>query len=138
MQLRLAEFLCLRRAIMRRFVQALSFSLVLLLPSVVSAQTHRGVTVGEWITPPDIEELARWNVNVVRYALVFNEASTADAATYNVRLGGALAHLDGLLPIFQQIGIAVIVNLYSPPAGYIGTTSSTIHRLSTDPWAQAA
>jgi hypothetical protein len=82
----------------------------------------RGVMISPKIQPGDIETLAQWHVNLVRWQLMWNgfphsPADDADKATYDKWLDGCLAHLDEMLPYFKKAGITVLIDLHSPPGG---------------------
>lgn len=114
---------------MKRLI--LIFSCLFLLFSVapVSAQQHRGVTLNPNVSEQDISDLAKWKPNIVRYQLAFGMADTADLAAYDAWLSGAIDRLAQLLPVFSQNGIKVVIDLYSPPGGFVSQQTPALHRV---------
>ncbi len=117
----------------------LLFPLLILSPSAQAQGTqYRGVTVGSDISPDDISVLASWRVNLVRYPLAWGDrASFADEASYYDWLQSALDRFDELLPYFQENGINVVLELYSPPGGFV-YNGRPQHRVFSERWAQEA
>ena len=98
----------------------------------------RGVMINPKMTASDIETLARWHVNLVRWQLTWNgfpfsPADTADAATYDKWLYGCLDHMDELLPAFHKAGIIVLIDLHTPPGGRM---PDKVMRIFTDAGCQ--
>jgi hypothetical protein len=83
----------------------------------------RGAMISPRVTADDLRVLAeKWGANHVRWQLMWNgfpqsPADSADEAAYDVWLEGALKHLDDLLPVCKELGIAVLIDLHTPPGG---------------------
>jgi endoglucanase len=84
----------------------------------------RGVMVNPFtLTADDLNVLARvWKANHVRWQLTWggfphSPADRALRASYDSWLDLQLAHLDELLPICEQLGIHVLIDLHTPPGG---------------------
>ena len=79
--------------------------------------------IGPNVTEEDLRVLGgRWKANHVRWQLIWggfphSPADTADVEEYNVWLESALAHLDRLLPVCEELGIQVLVDVHTPPGG---------------------
>lgn len=97
----------------------IALSLVLSLPLGAHADTiMRGMTLSPDVTEDDIRDLAEYGANLVRYQLAWNgPVDTASVAEYNAWLETALTKLGGLLPVFAETGIGVVVDLHTPPGG---------------------
>lgn len=68
----------------------------------------------------DMEELAQWNVILIRYQITRNwgkENTDRDVAEYNSWLDGKLANLEDMLPHARRLGIRFVVDLHTPPGG---------------------
>ncbi|MDR3708809.1 MAG: cellulase family glycosylhydrolase [Capsulimonadaceae bacterium] len=94
----------------------------------------RGTMISPNIQAEDIETLAKWHVNLVRWQILWNgfphsRADQADTAEYDKWLDSNLAHLDDMLPHFKKAGIAVVVDLHTPPGG---RGSDKVMRIFTD------
>jgi hypothetical protein len=97
----------------------------------------RGVNVPQSVAEKDVLELSRWNVNVVRFVLAWNDTvHTASESEYNDWLSGALVDLDRSLPLFRKAQIRVIVDLHTPPGGLISKSHPKQSRLFTESWPQ--
>jgi len=81
----------------------------------------RGVVGPGIYDPKDLDDLASWNVNVIRWQLVNPEwdrtAIPGDPATYGPWLIAKLNELALVLDRAQALGIKVIVDLHAPPGG---------------------
>lgn len=105
-----------------------------------SAGTLRGVMVRPDIKPDDIATLKKWNVNLVRWELMWSgfphsPADDADLPAYRAWLDGALKHLDEMLPLLKDAGILVALDLHTAPGGRDGTNSDRL--FSSTKWQQA-
>ncbi|HEY3328624.1 MAG TPA: cellulase family glycosylhydrolase [Capsulimonadaceae bacterium] len=99
----------------------------------------RGMMIDPLMKADDIETLKKWNVNLVRYQLMwggfpFSKADSATPAEYDAWLDGLLAHVDELMPVFKKAGILVLLDLHTPPGGREKTKG---HRIFTDAAWQA-
>lgn len=88
--------------------------------AVRSRPAGRGVMSPKRFRPGDLEQLAAWNVNLVRFQISRNwgkSGTDRDPAEYDRWLDGLLAHLDEVLEQASKLGIAVIIDLHQPPGG---------------------
>ena len=102
---------------------------------------HRGVELGVTIQASDIEDLATWKANTARYSLIWLDPAALDAAdeaAYNEWLDSALQRFDELLPVLQQNNIQVVLNLHTPPGGFVRRDAKATHRVFAEQWAQEA
>ena len=90
----------------------------------------RGAMIAPDITPESLRLLGReWNANLIRWQLIRYGPSVriAEAADYEAWLEGALRKLDAALPLCEQYGVRVVLDLHSPfggtptVSGYVGT-----------------
>ncbi len=70
----------------------------------------------------DFRVLASWNVNHIRWPLVWGgfphgPADNATMPEYEAWLETVLEHLDSLLPLFRQFGIKILLDMHTPPGG---------------------
>lgn len=84
----------------------------------------RGVMYGPRGRAEDIEKLAEWNVNLIRWQLHWVERGRHDLWKDNLEgydkwLNETLDHLDTMLPLCQKHGIKVLIDLHTPPGGGI-------------------
>jgi aryl-phospho-beta-D-glucosidase BglC (GH1 family) len=82
----------------------------------------RGTMINTNMTEADLRVLGEWKANHVRWQLCWNgfprsPADKGDLEAYDKWLEGALKHLDDLLPVCEQFGILVLVDLHTPPGG---------------------
>lgn len=82
----------------------------------------RGTMISPNVTEEDLRALASWKANHVRWQLLWggfphSPADDGDLAAYDRWLESALAHLDRLLPVCEELGIRVTVDLHTPPGG---------------------
>jgi len=116
------------------------FSILLFALAITSAeaQPRRGMTVGPGIQPKDIEDLDKLGANLARYPLQWiGTADNATAEEYDVWLEGMLTSLDEKLPLFEQAGIKVVLNLFTPPGGaQKNPACKSTHRIFCEAWAQ--
>jgi endoglucanase len=111
---------------------------ILILPGISLAQDrYRGMNVTDQLTASDVAVLESWNVNVVRFQLVLNAAENGSANDYLAELDSTLANLDTLLPILEQAGIKVILDLHTPPGGFASKNFPAQFKLFTQPDLQA-
>ncbi len=123
---------------LRTTVLSLAVFLLLQVESA-AAQILRGVTVSDHISAGDIEDLADWNPNVVRYPLLHLPTyAYEDEAGFYSRLDRALNMLDERMPFFQANGMKVIIEMYSPPGGFASVKGRAQHRIFSEMWAQQA
>jgi endoglucanase len=104
------------------------------------ATRYRGVTAGNNLTEQDLQDLGQWPINVLRYSLAWHE--TADSATeeeYFTWLDGELTRLDQLLTVADMAGYKVVVQLFTPPGGFVKDESGpALHSVFVKQWAQTA
>ncbi len=83
----------------------------------------RGAMVSTGVTEADLRVFGgEWKANHVRWQLTWggfprSPADKGDLAAYDAWLEGVLAHLDRLLPVCEELGILVLVDLHTPPGG---------------------
>ncbi|MCY2951407.1 MAG: cellulase family glycosylhydrolase [Planctomycetota bacterium] len=97
----------------------------------------RGTMINPAITPDSLRVLGQqWNANLLRWQLIrfARPGQTISPADYDKWLDSELARLDAAIPLCQQYGIHVVIDLHSPPggkptvSGYVGSDD----RLFTD------
>ncbi len=98
---------------------------------------RRGVMISESISAEDLAVLDRWNVNLVRWQLRWGDfpkspADSASAEEYDAWLEQALAHFDRMLPLLEQYGIKVVLDLHTPPGGRLHPGALCQTFLNTD------
>lgn len=82
----------------------------------------RGAMVGN-VTAADLDVLGRqWKANHVRWQLTwgsfpYGPGNSADLTAYEAWLETSLTQLDALLPACRKAGLAVLVDLHTPPGG---------------------
>ena len=88
-------------------------------PALRKQSARRGV-----MSPPprriraeDIQELGRWNVNLLRYQIVDGIRDLKDLEEYERWMDGCFDKLEALLPVLKSCGIQVIVDMHTPPGG---------------------
>ncbi len=82
----------------------------------------RGAMIGTKVDTQDLEVLAGWGANHVRWQLIWGgfphgPADKADVNSYDAWLETELQRLDRLLPVCQRLGIHVAIDLHTPPGG---------------------
>lgn len=95
----------------------------------------RGAMVGTDISADSLRTLGRdWNANLVRWQLIRHGGDTE----YDAWLAGALAKLEAALPVCEEAGLRVVIDLHSPPGGKRTTSGyyGSDDRLFTDPACQ--
>jgi hypothetical protein len=101
----------------------------------------RGAMISPNIDAEGLRVLGRdWNANLIRWQLIRTGRSTQAASLddYDQWLEGELKKLDAALPVCEQVGMRVVLDLHSPPGGkataggYVGSDD----RLFTDPACQ--
>jgi hypothetical protein len=90
----------------------------------------RGAMIAPDITPDSLRVLGQeWNANLIRWQLIRYGPSARinTAAGYDAWLEGALVKLDAALPLCEEYGMRVVLDLHSPfggtptVSGYVGT-----------------
>lgn len=122
------------------FVFAVTSFGVLVLQQTASAQERlRGVNVTRSVTADDIAVLESWNVNVVRYQLSWHGlVDTVSPEEFMVLLRQELAELDALMPTFRAANIKILLDLHTPPGGFISEDFPAQFRLFADEKFRAA
>ena len=93
----------------------------------------RGVMSPNQCREEDFAELARWNVNCIRWQLCRNWGATnsdQDLAEYDRWLHGRLAEVDKALVLAKRYGIRVVIDLHSPPGGRLPDDTMNITQVS--------
>lgn len=79
----------------------------------------RGVMYGPQGREEDIRKLAEWGANLIRWQFYWHDGSfpekRLDLARYDQWLEATMAEVDRLLPLCEQLGIRVIIDLHTPP-----------------------
>jgi aryl-phospho-beta-D-glucosidase BglC (GH1 family) len=79
----------------------------------------RGVMVRGFFTPEifvteeDLRVLKEWNVNLIRWPLYYG--SRGEPSGYDIGLERSMQHLDSLLPVCEEIGLKVVVDMHEAP-----------------------
>ncbi len=84
--------------------------------------TLRGAMIGLNVGENDLRELASWGANHIRYQMNWDTfpnspADTATRAEYDAWLEKQLKRLDGLLPVCEELGLHVVVDMHTPVCG---------------------
>lgn len=117
-----------------------SLSLLCSQPVISSAQAEtrvRGFNMYTGITDADIDALQRFGPNTVRYAIAWNEADDATLEEYNAHIDAELPRIDEIVSRCAGLGIKVILNLHSPPGGFLSRNPS-YHRMFAEAQFQQA
>jgi len=83
----------------------------------------RGTMISPRLTAEDLRVLGgQWKANHVRWQFTWggfprSPADKGDLAAYDAWLESSLRRLDELLPVCQELGILVTVDLHTPPGG---------------------
>ncbi|MBE0543723.1 MAG: cellulase family glycosylhydrolase [Verrucomicrobia bacterium] len=99
----------------------------------------RGAMIGQ-VSAEDLREFGEnWRANHVRWQLIWggfpaSPADNANLTAYDAWLEGELKRLDDLLPVCEQAGLKVLIDLHTPPGGRAADNTC---RIFTDPACQA-
>ncbi|MDD4268183.1 MAG: cellulase family glycosylhydrolase [Pirellulales bacterium] len=83
----------------------------------------RGAMIGPRVGAEDLRVLGgQWKANHVRWQLIWGgfphgPADRGDLAAYDAWLDSELERLDSLLPVCEEMGILVLIDLHTPPGG---------------------
>ncbi|MCY3022127.1 MAG: cellulase family glycosylhydrolase [Planctomycetota bacterium] len=83
----------------------------------------RGAMINTNLSEADLRVLGgEWKANHVRWQLCWNgfprsPADKGDLDAYDKWLEGVLSHVDKLLPVCEELGVLVLVDLHTPPGG---------------------
>ncbi len=72
------------------------------------------------ITKQDIQDMAKLNVNLIRYQIVDGLKNYWDLAAYDKWMTECLDKLDSLMPELKAAGIKVVIDMHRPPGYRIG------------------
>jgi len=102
----------------------------------------RGAMISPDINADGLRVLGRdWNANLIRWQLIRrgHAGQRASLDDYDAWLEGELKKLDAALPLCQQFGLYVVVDLHSPPGGKAtsGGYTGSDGGLFSDPACQA-
>lgn len=92
----------------------------------------RGAMIGPEVEEADLRDLAGWGANHVRYQLTWDTfphspADTATIGEYEAWLEGQLERLDRLIPVCEEQGLHIVVDMHTPVCGrYPGGSSPLI------------
>lgn len=79
----------------------------------------RGVMYGPKGKAEDLEKLAEWNANLIRWQFYWYDGSfpekRLDLARYDRWLEETIAEVDRFLPLCEKLGIRVVIDLHTPP-----------------------
>ncbi len=87
---------------------------------VTATPVLRGVMGPNSYQPEDLEELARWGANLIRWQIKRNWGAVnteRDLAEYLDWFHGKLNELDLVLEHARKLGIKVVIDLHTPPGG---------------------
>jgi len=83
----------------------------------------RGAMINTNLTEADLRVFGgEWKANHVRWQLTWggfprSPADKGDLPAYDAWLEGTLRHVDRLLPVCEELGILVLIDLHTPPGG---------------------
>lgn len=123
---------------LRKVLLLTSLAFQLLTTEVHAADRLRGFMLGAGIRPEEIAELKDWKVNLVRYPLFNHEGDIDNEAQYFEWLSEELLTLDRVMEVSAQNGIKVLLDLHTPPGGYVNRGTKPQFRLFSEKWAQEA
>jgi endoglucanase len=91
-------------------------------PAIGTSATLRGAMIGPRVGQSDLRELASWGANHIRFSMNWDTfpKSPADSATreqYSAWLEGQLERLDNLIPVCEELGLSVVVDMHTPVCG---------------------
>eukprot|EP01136_Pigoraptor_vietnamica_P010522 Opistho-1_new@48236 len=94
----------------------------------------RGMMVPTFLDEAGVRELGRWGANHIRWQLTwegfpYSAADKANKEEYRNWLNGVLAHVDKMLPVCEELGIKVLIDLHTLPGGRMEDYN---HRMFTD------
>lgn len=95
---------------------------------------YRGVMVPTLISDSGLYELAKWNVNIIRWQITrhgfpYSQKELATKEGYYKLVDSALKRGDKIIALCNQLGIKVIVDLHHLPGGeYNGTDVNSIFK----------
>jgi endoglucanase len=98
----------------------------------------RGAVIGPSVGEADLRELASWGANSIRYPMNWNTfpnspADNATPAEYDSWLDGQLKRLDTLLPVCEELGLHVVVDMHTPVCGrYPDAANPLVMRIFRD------
>jgi len=112
----------------------------------------RGAMISPDITPESLRLLGQtWNANLIRWQLIRTGTSShiTKPAEYETWLEESLHRLDAMLPLCEQYGVRVVVDLHSPfggaptSSGYAGSdtglfTSKEAQKIFVEDWQRIA
>lgn len=100
-----------------------------------SEKRLRGMMVPTNIADTDINTLAQWGANHIRWQLTWDgfprsKADMASEFAYRQWINSCLQHIDKLLPQCRKVGIRLVIDLHSLPGGRF--PNEVTHRLFHD------
>jgi hypothetical protein len=101
----------------------------------------RGAMISPGIDAESLRVLGRdWNANLIRWQLIRHgtPGQPMSLDSYDAWLEGELKKLDAALPVCEQVGLRIAMDLHSPPGGKatVSGYSGSDDRLFTDPTCQ--
>ena len=92
---------------------------------VTENSARRGVMSPAWarLTEQDIHDLAKWNVNLIRYQVVDGCPNVRDIAVFKKWFYSALDHIEKLMPLLEKYDIQVIIDMHGVVGGRCGKSS---------------
>lgn len=87
---------------------------------VTAMPTLRGVMSPGSYRKGDLDDLAKWGANLIRWQLVRNWGkldSDLDQTEYNRWIDSKISELEKVLADAERLGIKVVIDLHSPPGG---------------------
>jgi endoglucanase len=90
----------------------------------VQRENLRGVMYGSRGKEDDLRTLAKWGANHIRWQILAWEMNKSDNQTpekYARFIDDTIAEVDRWLPLCEELGIRVLIDLHTPPGGHDGT-----------------
>ncbi len=86
---------------------------------------RRGVMSPPWsrMTEQDIHDLAKWNVNLIRYQIVDGLVDAKNIEGYKKWFNSALDHIEKMMPLLEKYDIQVIIDMHHVVGGRCGKVS---------------
>ena len=89
---------------------------------------RRGVMTPAWsrLTEQDIHDLAKWNVNLIRYQIVDGCPDAKNIEVYTEWFNSALDHIEKLMPLLKKYDIKVIIDMHHVIGGRCGKNGAKL------------
>ena len=92
---------------------------------------RRGVMSPVWsrLSEKDIEDLASWNVNLIRYQIVDGNVNVLDIDAYEKWFNRAIDNIEKLMPLLEKYDIQVIIDMHHVLGGRCGSKFKSDRKL---------